>query len=202
MYKAVGFDMGGVIIYYYIPDLLRGLADHYGVEVGVAVEAHRLERPAVDVGEISVDEFWQRLIQRIKPGADPGETRHIWSERYVEHNPIGEGMLELVDSLHRRYKVGLLSNIDREHAQLNYGRGIFDHFDTVLLSDEVGVRKPDRAAYELLASKLETEPEATIFIDDNSENVKGAELAGMTGILFESRPQLVADLKRLGIDYS
>lgn len=202
MYKAIGFDMGGVIIYYYIPDLLRAIAQHYGVELGVVVEAHRALRPDVDVGAESVDEFWGKLIGRISPGADPNETRQMWSDRYIERNPFNDGMLELVDSVGRRYSVGLLSNIDREHAQLNYGRGIFEHFNIVLLSDEIKVRKPNKEAYDLLAAKLGVENHETIFIDDSADNVAGAEAAGMTGLLFTTREKLLADFDRLGIDYS
>jgi putative hydrolase of the HAD superfamily len=200
MYKAIGFDLGGVIIHYYIPELMRQIADYYNVEVGRVVDAHRRLRPEVDTASESVDEFWAKLVESISPGSDPAVTRSMWSDDYIEKNPFIPGVLDLVDRLKKAYKVGLLSNIDREHAEINYGRGIFEHFDTVLLSYEIKVRKPDRTAYGLLAERLGVKPTEAIFIDDNEENVIGAKKAGMTGILFEDRDRLIKQLEQLGID--
>ena len=89
------------------------------------------------------------------------------------------------------YKIGLLSNI---------GRGVMDElfgpaerqklFDTVVLSSEVGIVKPDPAIYQLTAERLGVSPADCLMIDDLPVNVEGAREAGMKAVLFESTDQL------------
>jgi len=55
-------------------------------------------------------------------------------------------------------------------------------FDAVVDSSEVGHRKPERAIYDLTASRLDVEPSKIIFLDDFGPNVAGAREAGWTAI--------------------
>jgi epoxide hydrolase-like predicted phosphatase len=54
--------------------------------------------------------------------------------------------------------------------------------DAVLLSDRIGMRKPESACYELAASTLGVSPADCVFVDDLRRNVRGAERAGMTAL--------------------
>jgi putative hydrolase of the HAD superfamily len=56
-------------------------------------------------------------------------------------------------------------------------------FDTLVISGEVGVRKPDPAIYELAAERLGLEPEACVFVDDLPGNLKPALALGMATVL-------------------
>jgi FMN phosphatase YigB (HAD superfamily) len=61
----------------------------------------------------------------------------------------------------------------------------------------VGITKPQPEIYELTAARLGVEPEECVMIDDLPNNVAGAQLAGMKGLVFSSRRQLEKDLKVL-----
>ncbi|HSX48527.1 MAG TPA: HAD family phosphatase [Candidatus Nanoarchaeia archaeon] len=201
MYKAIGFDMGGVLIYYSIPDSIKEIARYFGVEERLVKEAMGELRPLVDVGRINNIQFWTQLLQKIGSDKDPEETEHIWSDSYIKKNPFVPGSMELVERLKSAgYKVGMLSNIDPEHGRLNYGRHIFEHFDVALLSYEEGVRKPEPEAFQLLCDRLGIQPKELIFIDDLLDNVAGADKFGATGILFEGHEKLVQRLTELGIE--
>jgi putative hydrolase of the HAD superfamily len=56
-------------------------------------------------------------------------------------------------------------------------------FDAVIISGEVGLRKPAREIYELAASRLGVQAADCVFIDDLELNVNGAIEAGMHGVL-------------------
>src|SRR5262249_11237864 len=56
-------------------------------------------------------------------------------------------------------------------------------FDAVIISGEVGLRKPAREIYELAASRLGVAPADCIFVDDLELNVNGAIATGMRGVL-------------------
>lgn len=55
--------------------------------------------------------------------------------------------------------------------------------DEVVLSGEVGLRKPDPAIYRLAADRLGVAVEACVFVDDLPGNVAAAEALGMVGVL-------------------
>lgn len=55
-------------------------------------------------------------------------------------------------------------------------------FDAVVLSGDVGVRKPSRRIYALSAERLGVDPADCVFVDDLAQNVSGAERAGITGV--------------------
>lgn len=56
-------------------------------------------------------------------------------------------------------------------------------FDTVVLSGEVGMRKPEKEIFLYAAQMLGLAPAECVFIDDTAANVAAAQACGMTGVL-------------------
>jgi len=82
-------------------------------------------------------------------------------------------------------QVAVLSNeIDRawiEHST------VLSRVDHVLACNDNGILKPDRRAYQraLLVSRCAAE--RSLFVDDEVDNVRGAEGAGLAAMLFDTR---------------
>jgi putative hydrolase of the HAD superfamily len=74
-------------------------------------------------------------------------------------------------------------------------RGITQLFDVIVLSAEEGVKKPDPQIYKLLLDRLQTQPDETVFVDDNAENVAAAVALGVQAIQFHSTAQAIASLE-------
>jgi epoxide hydrolase-like predicted phosphatase len=55
-------------------------------------------------------------------------------------------------------------------------------FDDIVISGEVGLRKPEPEIFHLAADRIGLRPEECVFIDDLELNVDGARALGMTGI--------------------
>ncbi|RWX77241.1 HAD family phosphatase [Neorhizobium lilium] len=70
----------------------------------------------------------------------------------------------------------------------------------VTVSGEIRLIKPDVAIYEKHARDFGLEPSATIFIDDNADNVKGAQAAGWHSVQFIDPATLRKDLDGFGIE--
>jgi putative hydrolase of the HAD superfamily len=199
-FRAIGFDLGGVIINYSIPAQLNYLSHALQVDHHVLDKVYHALRPPVDVGEIDNKTFWARLIKETGSPVSAEDTEHLWTDNYVEENPFITGMLELVDTLKKNgYKVGLLSNIDPEHGEINRRRHILEHFDAALLSYDVRARKPEPEAFQDLIDQLGVKPEELIFIDDLPENIEGAKRFGAYGIQFQGYQELVKELRALDI---
>jgi putative hydrolase of the HAD superfamily len=71
-------------------------------------------------------------------------------------------------------------------------------FDTVVISSEVGIRKPDPAVYELATERLGLPPSACVFVDDLPGNLKPARALGMATVLHRGdAPETLAEIHGL-----
>lgn len=75
---------------------------------------------------------------------------------------------------------------------LKAGRG-------VTVSGRVRVIKPDPAIYDLHTRTFDLDPEATLFIDDNADNVDAARAFGWNAVRFKDAEALQADLQRFDL---
>ena len=91
-------------------------------------------------------------------------------------------------------RTGLLSN----SWGLDYERDGWDAlFDAVVISGEVGLRKPDPAIYALAAERLDLPPEQIVFVDDLRPNVRAAAATGMVGVQHVDLETTVSELEIL-----
>ncbi len=88
-------------------------------------------------------------------------------------------------------RVGLLSNA--EGGAHPYG----DLVDAAVLAGEAGVRKPQPAAYALVAQRLGVAAGECVVVDDLPANVRGAAAAGMVGVLHRGVATTAAELEAL-----
>lgn len=72
-------------------------------------------------------------------------------------------------------------------------------FDTVVVSGQVQMIKPDPAIYRLFCDRAGLAPEDCLFIDDKAENCAGAESIGMQAELFTDPAALEAALIGRGL---
>lgn len=94
-----------------------------------------------------------------------------------------------------KYKMGLLSNIGRGWLdKFVVEKSIEGLFDVEVLSYEIGMIKPDPKIFVYIADKLGVQPNECVMIDDRPENIKGAKIAGMQGIVFKSTGQAHVEL--------
>ena len=56
-------------------------------------------------------------------------------------------------------------------------------FDAIIISGEVGMRKPESRIYRLAAEQVGLAPNECVFVDDLQVNIVGAVEVGMVGVL-------------------
>lgn len=71
----------------------------------------------------------------------------------------------------------------------------FNFFDGVVVSGQEKMRKPSTKIYELMLNRFQINPEKTIFIDDNEENVTASKTLKIHGIHYKSPQQLLKNLQ-------
>lgn len=92
------------------------------------------------------------------------------------------GTAEMLGKLKGLYRLGLLSNFTHPPVikDLLERMGLGSFFKVVLVSGEIGFRKPLPMVFEMLAEKLGVEKEHTLYVGDDPESdVFGAQRAGL-----------------------
>ena len=70
-------------------------------------------------------------------------------------------------------------------------------FDTVVISGEVGMRKPEERIYQPRRRRLDLPPSACVFVDDLRPNVDAAVALGFVGIHHHSYEATATELEVL-----
>lgn len=102
----------------------------------------------------------------------------------------------LLDVLRRLRRHGVSTALLSKGSGLP-GSGIGELFDSVLVSGETGVAKPDPASYRLAAERLGLTCAECVFVDDVPGYVRGAVAAGMVGVHHTNPRGTIAELDAL-----
>ncbi len=212
--RAIGFDLDGTLF------------DHQGsANTGVTVflktlglepsdEALKLwfgaEEEAFEewrAGRISFQEQRRQRLRIVLPalGFDvedkPPGLDQLFERYLVEYRAAWAAFQDtarVLDQLRsERFRLGLLTNGNAQQQLDKLKRiGILDAFDTVCISEEIGVQKPDPRAFEMLAGRLGCSLDECLFIGDNpDQDIAGAIGAGMRAALVERSRVGAPDLK-------
>ncbi len=155
-----------------------------GIVVAVLLDASRDAEDGLvgrfERGELSPQAFEAELRSRLE-----GQGQRLPSGPLLTGLFAGLRPDEAVWDLARRVRAagrptGLLSN-SWGHAIYPWDR-LRAAFDVLVVSGEVGLRKPDPAIYALAAERLALPPSRIVFVDDLERNVAAARACGMVGI--------------------
>jgi putative hydrolase of the HAD superfamily len=183
MIRAVLFDVGGVILTspfdaFARYEAERGLPDGFIRRLNMTNPDSnawaRLER-----SDVTFDEFCDLFESEARAAGGELEARQVMLLLSGELRPA---MVEAVRRCHERLKTGMLTNNWTHDVDGSPFEALRAHFDVVIESSKVGVRKPDPAFYELACEELAIEPADAVFLDDIGANLKPARAMGMTTI--------------------
>ncbi|MCC2641304.1 MAG: Haloacid dehalogenase, subfamily [Nitrospira sp.] len=82
------------------------------------------------------------------------------------------------------FELGIISNFDSRLFSVLRGLGIVDFFDTITISSLAHAAKPSARIFQLALEKHAVEPIEALHVGDSErDDVKGAQSAGLTGVL-------------------
>ena len=100
-----------------------------------------------------------------------------------------KGVIEAIKILKNTGKrLAVVSNGKSPFQERNFrSLGVSHLFDAVIVSEAVGLRKPEKAIFELVCDRPEVRPEESIFIGDNPlADIKGSKEVGMYSVYIPS----------------
>ncbi len=131
-------------------------------------------------------DVWRAALATL--GSDDPRLAGAMSDLYVESQRHGhrliDGAARLVRSLLGTRPLGLLTNGPADIQRLKFeGTGLADCFDSVVISGEVGIGKPDPEVFMYALDQLGASPDGAVMIGDSWErDVLGALGAGMSAV--------------------
>jgi putative hydrolase of the HAD superfamily len=197
-YHGLVLDFGGVLT-----TSFEGALRSYCVRDGLAPDAleafFNLDSGAqgtlVDLerGRISQAQFVAHIASAL--GVDPDGLL----ERMIADLRSEPLVVEAVARLRSRgIKVGVLSNSWGSSPFDPYARfQLRDRYDVVVISDQVGMRKPDPEIFALTLRRLKLPGERCVFVDDVSRYLPVARALGMATIHATDPVATVTELERM-----
>ena len=149
-------------------------------------EAERLR--ALDHREVSALDRFAHFFRRLgldEAALPPGFGRslidaHRGALGRAAEFPSHHG--PLLRRLAERYRLAVVSNFDYTPTALDIleRAGVVELFDTIVVSDEVGWRKPRRDIFDVALARLRVRAEESLFVGDRADmDVLGAQQIGM-----------------------
>lgn len=121
----------------------------------------------------------------------------LWSEIFFDNKEI----VGLLKELRRDYRLHMISNINELHY--SYIKKFFPKslavFDKLILSYEVGERKPHPKIYRAAVEGHGYRAEDALYVDDREDLIQAAAQMGIQGIIFKGTDHLRAQLKAMKV---
>jgi HAD superfamily hydrolase (TIGR01509 family) len=197
-YKAILFDLD---------DTLYDLRSYWRRRLGQALDDVLTRYPHFDRDELMRAAIAEKVYIEKLPAFL--RARGVEDEALIAsaHDVFGRDWftrLELYDdavhtlaALRPRYKLGLVTNGPSRTQRPKIEQfKLADHLDLLVVSEEVGVAKPNPAIFEIALDRLGVEASETLFVGDSIEfDMRGAVAAGLPFVWMNSRDEsLPADL--------
>lgn len=141
-------------------------------------------------GRVWKDKVYSQLVEEFSISDwTVAELLKSYELCFSDFSRLKPNALEALETLHRGgYKLGLVSNGMSPFQERNFNAlGVSSLFSTVIVSDAVGYRKPDKKIFLLACDSLCVQPLETVFVGDNpSDDIDGANDCGMYTIYIPS----------------
>ena len=205
--RALVVDWGGVLTEP-LDDAIRAWAqvdgvdyDHYVAVMRDWLGPHQGELArdnpvaALERGEIEVPRFEEQLAARLSAAIGRSVPAAGLLQRMFDHFVDAPAMAGVVLRARRAgLRTGLLSNSwGNEYPR----EGWDEMFDAVVISGEVGMRKPEPKIFAHMVDLLGVPAEQTVFVDDLPHNVEAARAVGLVGVWHTDYASTVAELEAL-----
>lgn len=198
--RAIVFDFGNVVAFFDHRRAARQLA-RYGALPAETVYQHLFGGPLEDdyeSGRLTTAEYIGQVRRLCGLRCTDEELGAAFADIFWPN----EEVIRLLPYIKPHYRLLLGSNTNELHAVhfLKQFAEPLRLFDGLVLSHEVGLRKPGRGFFEHCQRLAGCADRECLFIDDLLANVEGARACGWHGLVYESTEALVRRLAELGIE--
>ncbi|HFU4090100.1 TPA: HAD family hydrolase [Streptococcus suis] len=140
--------------------------------------------------EVSSDSYKKKMVEYAHKSLDPiratwqyfspTEPRPLWTNEGVSLYPE---TIDALDKLSQNYHLGIIANQSATVRVLLEEWGVESYFQLIILSEEVGLSKPDSTIFKLALQKANTTANRIIYVGDRCDNdIVPAKSLGMRAV--------------------
>jgi glucose-1-phosphatase len=188
--KNLIFDLGGVILNIDYNKTVESFS-FLGVKNFEQLYSQANQNNLFDLletGKITPQDFRNQIRKISKLNLTDLQIDTAWCAMLLD---LPEERINFLLEIKKKYNIFLLSNTNQIHIEkftenlhIQFNENIFDRvFEKVYYSSQIGVRKPDVAAFHCVLKEYKLNPQETFFIDDSMQHVRGAIQAGISADL-------------------
>ena len=197
---ALLFDLGRVVIDIDFSKALACWAAHAGCEPA-AIAARFVRDQAYqdhEMGKLSDEAYFGGLRTSLGIALTDAQFLEGWNAIFAGEMPEIDDLLARAG---KRLPLYAFSNTNRPHVahfSIAYA-SVLRHFRQLYLSSSIGLRKPDRAAYDHVIGAMGLPASRIVFFDDLAENIEGARACGLRAVHVRSSRDIADAFAALGI---
>ncbi|HEM3599541.1 TPA: HAD family hydrolase [Streptococcus suis] len=163
MIEWIFFDLGSTLLDeeaaygYYIDKCVKKLES-----LDIEVSSDSYKKKMVEYAHKSLDPIratWQYFA--------PIEPRPLWTNEGVSLYPE---TIDVLEKLSQNYRLGVIANQSSSIRELLKEWGIESHFQLIILSEEVGLSKPDTTIFTLALQKANIPADRVVYVGDRYDN--------------------------------
>jgi len=206
--KTIIFDVGGVLAlgrksFFLKNHSSKGVHEYMAKKLRISLDTwfdsiDTIYAEAIE-GKASKEKALEVMSKNNKIFGD--KLERLFVRAYRKNFKQNKRLYKLAFKLKEKgYRIAILSDQWQVSKEALMPEKYTSRFDTIIVSCDVGFRKPNPKIYELLFKKLKTHYKNSVFIDNRDWNLKPAKKLGIKTILFKNNRQLIKDLIKLGVE--
>lgn len=146
-------------------------------------------------GTVWKDVVYRQLIQKFKISKfTEQQLLNSYIQDFNQFCVAFTGVDTVIHSLFEAgFSLGLISNGKTPFQENNFqALGLNRYFSSVIISEAVGLRKPQAEIFQLACQQMNVQPEQCVMVGDNEiADIQGAKNLGMQTILFDSEQKML-----------
>jgi putative hydrolase of the HAD superfamily len=123
----------------------------------------------------------------------------IFDASDVLYNRSGtdEKMLKFIRDLSQKFKIGMITNLYSSALEHHFSADQLGLFVYIHTFRKYGLSKPDPKVFEHTAERMAVLASNCVYVDDMSDNLRGAQVAGMKTVLFDGYESFRRQLQQI-----
>ena len=204
--KALIFDVGGVLALPRYPikgrkgRIVSGVHSSIAKKLGISLDQYFDSIDTAYVKAIEGKRSGEKVVETTARNLKISKSKlkalysHAYKTRFKQNKELFRFAFQFKE---KGFKIAILSDQWPLSKKALITKELYKKFNPIIVSCDVGMRKPNPKIYRLASKKLKLPAKQIVFIDNREWNIKPAKKLGMKTVLFKNNKQAIEEIEKL-----